>query len=160
MGIYSGLCSKQHDSDFCNPRAHAGVHGRIGREKCRAGRLFRFYFEFMQLCCAVHHAGAVSKGGRFYTSDVIFAGIYQPGHRVGYRHIYLFRGGVCSSRRYWGVLLILFMWIFVTVTYPESLIKKTRKKLDKEQSTQEDTETPWTQKIKSKKGWHKIAKQY
>jgi uncharacterized membrane protein YraQ (UPF0718 family) len=59
-----------------------------------------------------------------------------------------------------GILLILFMWIFVTITYPEDLIKSTRKKLDERQSTEEDTEKTWTEKIKSREGWKKIADQY
>lgn len=59
-----------------------------------------------------------------------------------------------------GILLILFMWIFVTVTYSEDLIKNTREKLNKEQSTEEDTETSWTQKIKTRKAWIKVANRY
>src|SRR5699024_12196675 len=52
------------------------------------------------------------------------------------------------------------MWIFVTDTYPEDLIQNTRKKLNKEQSTEEDTETSWTQKIKTRKAWIKVDNRY
>ena len=75
--------------------------------------------------------------------------------------IFIFLGLEFAAAEYiGGILLILFMWIFVTVTYPEDLIKNTREKLDKEQSTEEDTETSWTEKMKSREGWKKVADQY
>ncbi|MBN2732271.1 MAG: permease [Balneolaceae bacterium] len=75
--------------------------------------------------------------------------------------IFIFLGLEFAAAEYiGGILLILFMWIFVTITYPEDLISSTRKKLDKGQDTEEDTETSWVEKIKSREGWNKVADQY
>jgi hypothetical protein len=75
--------------------------------------------------------------------------------------IFIFLGLEFAAAEYiGGILLILFMWIFVTITYPEDLIKSTRKKLDEEMSTEEDTDTSWKKKIKTHEGWKKIADQY
>ncbi|MFP3489452.1 permease, partial [Staphylococcus sp. SIMBA_130] len=55
-----------------------------------------------------------------------------------------------------GILLILIMWGIVKITYPEKLVKESRDRLDDE----EKEEFNWKEKIKSKKGWYQVGREF
>ncbi|HEX6982466.1 MAG TPA: permease [Balneolaceae bacterium] len=76
--------------------------------------------------------------------------------------IFIFLGWQFMAAEYiGGILLILFMWVFVKATYPENLIKKTRQKLDQEQQgSTEEKQTDWKEKLKKPEAWNRVGKQY
>lgn len=63
-----------------------------------------------------------------------------------------------------GLFLILFMWLFVRFTRPNSLIEKARRRLrNREGNDEEEDEEDapdWKEKIQSIDGWRQVARKY
>lgn len=63
-----------------------------------------------------------------------------------------------------GILLILFMWLFVRFTRPKTLIEKARRRLrnreGEDESGDEENVPNWKEKIKSIDGWRQVARKY
>ncbi len=75
--------------------------------------------------------------------------------------IFIFLGWQFMAAEYiGGLLLILFMWLFVKITYPKKLVQKTREKLEGEKGSEEDSQTGWKEKMKSAKAWNMVGSHY
>jgi uncharacterized membrane protein YraQ (UPF0718 family) len=59
-----------------------------------------------------------------------------------------------------GILLILFMWLFVRLLYPKKLIEETRKRLESEDDTDNANASDWKERIRSLEGWQDVASKY
>jgi uncharacterized membrane protein YraQ (UPF0718 family) len=61
-----------------------------------------------------------------------------------------------------GILLILFTWQIIKFTRPKKLLQKARRRLNENESSEEDNEDlpDWKERIQSKEGWRKVARQY
>jgi uncharacterized membrane protein YraQ (UPF0718 family) len=62
-----------------------------------------------------------------------------------------------------GILLILLVWLIVYLTRPKELVRKARRRVnrDNEGDDSDDTEVPdWKEKICTKEGWEDVAKNY
>ncbi|WP_026294571.1 permease [Salinimonas chungwhensis] len=59
-----------------------------------------------------------------------------------------------------GVLLILFVWLFVWLTRPQQLIKKVRDKLSSDSSDENNNPPSFKSLITSKSGWQKLGMKY
>ena len=60
-----------------------------------------------------------------------------------------------------GLLLIGFTWLFVRLTRPEGLIKKTREHLQENEGDEDEEDVPdWKRLIRSKEGWRRVANRY
>ncbi|MGB0177813.1 MAG: permease, partial [Owenweeksia sp.] len=58
-----------------------------------------------------------------------------------------------------GLLLILISWIFIKLTRPKKLLKKTRERLGSSDG-EHHHEKDWKEQIKSREGWAKVGMQY
>ena len=59
-----------------------------------------------------------------------------------------------------GLLLILFMWLFVRLTYPERWMSDLRDRFEEEEADDEVEPGDWREKIRSLEGWRQIAATY
>lgn len=58
-----------------------------------------------------------------------------------------------------GILLILFVWLFVKLTRPKEMVRQVREELE-ENDGEEGEATDWKKRIRSKEGWIRIGQQY
>jgi uncharacterized membrane protein YraQ (UPF0718 family) len=59
-----------------------------------------------------------------------------------------------------GLLLILLMWLFVRLTYPERWMSQLRDRFDEEDEDDEVEPGDWRRKVRSLEGWRAIASTY
>ncbi|WP_414620397.1 permease [Calothrix sp. CCY 0018] len=61
-----------------------------------------------------------------------------------------------------GILLILLSWQIIKFTRPKKLLQKARRKLNEDEGEEEDKKDlpDWKERIQSKEGWRKVARQY
>lgn len=75
--------------------------------------------------------------------------------------IFIFLGWQFMAAEYiGGLLLILFMWMFVKITYPQQLVQQARDRLDQEKKNEKDSQKSWKEKLKSRQAWNQVGKQY
>lgn len=58
-----------------------------------------------------------------------------------------------------GLLLIIISAILIKITYPNKWVEEARKKVEKEESSNDD-KFDWKERIKSKKGWYLVGKKF
>jgi uncharacterized membrane protein YraQ (UPF0718 family) len=58
-----------------------------------------------------------------------------------------------------GLLLIIFSSIIIKITYPKKWIAKAKEKVEKDETSEEDT-FDWKERIKSKKGWYLVGNKF
>ncbi len=61
-----------------------------------------------------------------------------------------------------GILLILFSWQIIKFTRPKKLLQKARRKLNEDEGEEDENKDlpDWKERIQSKEGWRKVARQY
>ena len=59
-----------------------------------------------------------------------------------------------------GLLLILFMWIFVRLTRPEKLVRQVRERLSGESHSSSSSDTDWKEKLLDEKKWYQVGMRY
>jgi uncharacterized membrane protein YraQ (UPF0718 family) len=57
-----------------------------------------------------------------------------------------------------GLLLILFMWLFVRLTHPGKIVEGARERLEQEEADQEPSN--WRRLIRTREGWERVANQF
>lgn len=134
--------------------------GETGAKSVGLGTFFGFISSSCSFAALATTRSLFQKGAGFIPSLAFLLASTNLVVELGIV-IFIFLGWQFMAAEYiGGILLILFMWLFVKITYPENLVQKAKEKLDEQGGTESEDQGNWKKKIKSSKAWNRVGSRY
>lgn len=146
---------------FVTRRKMRAVMGDDGPKSIFLGSFFGFISSSCSFAALAATKSLLKKGAGFISSLAFLLASTNLVIELGFV-IAVFMGWQFVVGEYaGGVLLILLMVVFVSIFFPEKLLKKVRERLeDKHESMDMDSSKDWQQKILSVDGWRQVANKF